>query len=69
MKSSTRDRIRGSFHEVKGAIKEEAGKLTNNRTLEVKGNVEKTAGKVQHHIGDTTKAVTSLRKQLEQFAR
>jgi uncharacterized protein YjbJ (UPF0337 family) len=31
MKTSTRDKIKGSFHEVKGTIKEQVGKVTNDR--------------------------------------
>ena len=30
MKSSTRDQAEGTFHEVKGKIKEVAGKLSDN---------------------------------------
>ena len=37
MKTSTKDKIKGSFHEVKGAIKEEVGKATNDRNLKAKG--------------------------------
>ena len=51
MTTSTEDKNKGTFHKVKGAIKEEAGKVTNNPKLENKGKVEKTAGKVQHKSG------------------
>ena len=37
MKTSTKDRIKGSFHEVKGTIKEEVGKVTNDRNLKAEG--------------------------------
>ena len=37
MKTSTKDRIKGSFHEVKGTIKEQVGKATNDRTLKAEG--------------------------------
>jgi len=33
MKTSTKDQIKGSFHEVKGAIKEQMGKAANDRDL------------------------------------
>ena len=62
MKTSTEDKIKGSLHEVKGAIKEQAGKVTNNCCLEAKGKVEKTAGKVQHRVGDAEAAVEKLKK-------
>jgi len=37
--------------EIKGAIKEGAGKLTGNKAREVSGNIEKNAGKVQKAVG------------------
>jgi len=51
MSSSTKDKLKGSFHEAKGKVKELAGRSTNNRELEAKGTVEKNAGKVQKKIG------------------
>ena len=51
MKSSIRDKTEGTFHEVKGKVKEIAGKLSNNPKLEAKGTGEKIAGKVQKKIG------------------
>jgi uncharacterized protein YjbJ (UPF0337 family) len=57
MKPSTQDRTEGSLHEVKGKIKEQAGKVTNNPDLEVSGKAEKKAGKVQKWIGRAEKAV------------
>jgi uncharacterized protein YjbJ (UPF0337 family) len=57
MKPSTQDRTEGKLHEVKGKIKEEIGKATNNPDLEVEGNAEKNAGKVQKWIGRAEKAV------------
>jgi uncharacterized protein YjbJ (UPF0337 family) len=57
MKPSTQDRAEGKLHEVKGKIKEVAGKATNDPDLEVSGNAEKNAGKVQNWIGRVEKAV------------
>ena len=51
MKSSTEDQAQGKFHEVKGKIKEEVGKLTSNPKLEAEGQGEKSVGKVQQVIG------------------
>jgi uncharacterized protein YjbJ (UPF0337 family) len=51
MKSSTRDKAEGKLHEVKGKVKEVAGKLTDNPKLEAEGAGEKLAGKVQGKIG------------------
>ncbi len=52
MTNSLEDKIKGTCHEVKGAIKEEAGKLTNNCCLENQGKAEKLAGKAQCLVGD-----------------
>jgi uncharacterized protein YjbJ (UPF0337 family) len=51
MKSSTRDKAEGTFHELKGKVKEVAGKLSDNPKLEGEGLGEKLAGKVQNKIG------------------
>ena len=64
MKTSTKDRIKGSFHEVKGTIKEQVGKATNDRKLKAEGTVEKNAGKVQQRIGDAKEAVVRLKGKL-----
>ena len=45
------NRIDGMGHEVKGAIKEQVGKATGDRSQQVKGNVEKNAGKAEQMIG------------------
>ena len=57
MKLSTDDKATGTIHEVKGAIKQEAGELTNDPDLAADGEVEKNAGKVQHFVGDVEKVV------------
>lgn len=57
MKSSTKDQVEGKFHEVKGAIKETAGKLSDNPELEGEGVGEKIAGKVQGKIGQIKKVL------------
>jgi uncharacterized protein YjbJ (UPF0337 family) len=55
MKPSSKDKVAGKVHEVKGAVKEKVGKLTNNPDLQAKGKVEKVAGKVQKKIGQVKK--------------
>ena len=57
MKPSTRDNAEGKMHQVKGAIKEVAGKIVNNRDLEAEGKVEKLDGKIQEKIGQIEKVV------------
>jgi uncharacterized protein YjbJ (UPF0337 family) len=62
MKISTEDKIKGSCHEVKGAVKEAVGKATNNCCLEAKGKIEKNVGKLQHHVGVAEEAAEKLDK-------
>jgi uncharacterized protein YjbJ (UPF0337 family) len=57
MKKSTKDEAQGSFHELKGAIKNKAGKLTNDPDLEAEGLVEKIGGKIQKKIAQVEKVV------------
>jgi len=51
MKESTKDQVEGKLHEVKGTLKEIAGKLSDDRELEGEGTGEKIAGKIQEKIG------------------
>ena len=55
MKSSTKDQAEGTFHKVKGKVKEIAGKLSDNPKLEGEGTGEKIAGAVQEKIGQVKK--------------
>jgi uncharacterized protein YjbJ (UPF0337 family) len=55
MKSSTRDEAEGKMHQVKGKIKEIAGKVIMNPDLEAEGKGEIRTGKVQGKIGEIKK--------------
>ena len=55
MNPSTNDRVEGTFHEVKGKVKETAGQVTNNPDLESEGQVENLGGKVQKKVGQVEK--------------
>jgi uncharacterized protein YjbJ (UPF0337 family) len=55
MKSSTKDKIKGSLHEAKGKVKEESGKAIGNPNLRDRGTGEKVSGKVQKKVGDIKK--------------
>ena len=57
MKSSMKDKVKGTFHEAKGKVKEMAGKITDNPKLEAKGKVEKLAGKAQGKLGQVKKVL------------
>ena len=58
-----KDRIAGSAKEIKGAVKQGAGKMVGDAKLESQGRAEKAEGKIQNAVGslkdklkDTTKA-------------
>ncbi len=57
MKSSTKDKAQGTFHEVKGKVKEKVGRATNNPDLEAEGQVEKLTGKVEKKVGQVKKVL------------
>jgi uncharacterized protein YjbJ (UPF0337 family) len=57
MKSSTKDQAEGTFHELKGKVKEVAGKLSDNPKLEAEGTGERIAGKVQGKFGQFKKVL------------
>ena len=59
MKSSTKDKVKGTFHDAKGKAKEMAGNITDNPKLEAKGKAEKIAGKAQKKIGEVKKVLGS----------
>jgi len=52
-----KDQVKGVAKEVKGSVKQAAGKATGNRRMEAEGAVEKTAGKVQKGFGDAKEKV------------
>ncbi len=57
MKSGTRDQAEGTFHKVRGKLKEIAGRLGRNSRLEAEGKDEKIGGKVQEKIGQVKKVL------------
>lgn len=61
--------IKGSFHEVKGTIKEEVGKVTSDPNLRAQGKAEKKAGKVQQRIGDAKEVLANLKGKLAELKK
>jgi len=57
MKSSTKDNAEGKMHQLKGKIKEVAGKIVGNKDLEAEGKVESLEGKVQEKIGKIKRVI------------
>lgn len=56
MKSSLHDKTAGTFHQVKGKIKETTGELLNDPQLESEGIMEKNTGKIQKKAGEAKEA-------------
>jgi uncharacterized protein YjbJ (UPF0337 family) len=57
-----KDRSAGIGHQVKGSIKEAAGKVTGDKKLEAEGKGEKVGGKVQNAVGGAKDAVRDATK-------
>jgi uncharacterized protein YjbJ (UPF0337 family) len=55
MKNSTKDKAQGAVHDLKGKVKEQVGRATNNPDLEAEGTDEKVGGKIQKKVGDIEK--------------
>lgn len=55
MKSSTKDKVKGTAREAKGKVKETTGKAVGNPNLRDRGTAEKMGGKVQRKVGDVKK--------------
>ena len=57
MKPSTKDQIKGTFHELKGKAKQKVGQIADDPKLEAKGKSENIAGKIQKKIGQVEKVL------------
>lgn len=51
------DRIEGVAKQVKGSVKEAAGKLTGDAKLQAEGKADKVEGKVQNAVGGAKDAI------------
>lgn len=49
--SMSENEMKGKGRQVKGIVREEVGKLTNNKTEQVKGKVEQAEGKARENLG------------------
>jgi uncharacterized protein YjbJ (UPF0337 family) len=57
-----KDRTAGIGHQVKGSVKEAAGKVTGDKKLEAEGKGEKIGGKVQNAVGGTKDTIRDATK-------
>ncbi len=47
-----KDQVAGVTKQIKGSVKQAAGKATGNRRVQAEGMAEKVSGKVQKTYGD-----------------
>jgi uncharacterized protein YjbJ (UPF0337 family) len=47
-----KDQAKGRLAEVKGKIKEAAGKIVGNQNLEQRGKLQSAEGKIEANVGD-----------------
>jgi uncharacterized protein YjbJ (UPF0337 family) len=57
-----KDEMKGAAKDMKGSVKEAAGKATGDREMEARGAAEKTAGKVQKGVGNLKDAARNALK-------
>lgn len=55
MKASTKNRTTGKLENLKGKVKEIAGKATGRRRLESEGKDQQLAGKAREKLGEVEK--------------
>jgi uncharacterized protein YjbJ (UPF0337 family) len=57
-----REHLKGASDKAKGAIKDAAGKLTNDKELQSEGKFDKAKGDAHNAAGNITDAVRDLTK-------
>jgi uncharacterized protein YjbJ (UPF0337 family) len=57
-----KDRVEGVGHQIKGSIKEAAGKVTGDTQTQAEGAAEKAGGKVQNAAGGAKDTVRDWTK-------
>jgi uncharacterized protein YjbJ (UPF0337 family) len=60
--SMNKDQVKGRVKESEGKIKEVAGKLVGNESLEAKGKVQKILGQAQAKFGDVKRDMKDSKK-------
>ena len=51
-----KDRIAGIANQAKGAVKDAAGKMTGDKSLEAEGKMDKAKGAARQAVGDVKDA-------------
>ena len=60
-----RDEIKGKVQKAKGFVKEKAGELTNDPTLEAEGTIDRASGALREGFG---KAKRKVKEGIEEIA-
>lgn len=58
-----KNRVEGSLHEAKGAVKEAVGKVVGDAKLQKEGKTEHAVGKLQNAVGGATDALRDAVKK------
>ena len=51
------DEAKGKMKQIKGHVREEAGKLTGDKSEQLKGKLEQVEGKVQEEVGELKRKI------------
>ena len=51
MHNDEKEQVKGVGQQIKGKVKEEVGDLTDNKSLEIEGKMEKGIGRVREDVG------------------
>jgi uncharacterized protein YjbJ (UPF0337 family) len=57
------EQIKGKWNQLKGEIKTKWAKMTDNDLLEVEGDMDKLAGKIQERTGDRKENIQKWLKE------
>lgn len=70
MQTSTQDILAGKWHELKGKIKTQWGKLTDDDVTVMSGRMEELSGSLQKRYGyDKARAESEIARWLEDHER
>lgn len=52
-----REQVKGNWNQIKGAVKQKWGQLTDDDLTEVAGDYDRLVGKIQERTGDTKESI------------
>lgn len=62
--SAWKDKLRGNWNQIKGALKERYGELTDNDLTYREGQEDELLGRIQHRLGKSKEEVRSMLQHL-----